>query len=122
LGNSLLALAKPAPFVKGNVNIGFWYGANSGPQCVNRSIAANDWADIRENYHPDTAAAFDNLSTWKPERFAAITRRPIILHGPVGTGKTTAIRSLASEWMNWCSFDYLCDPDRFFQEGAYMMR
>jgi len=47
--------------------------------------------------------------------------RLLLWHGPPGTGKTTAIRSLARAWSGWCRTLFIVDPDRFLGEAGYLM-
>ena len=47
--------------------------------------------------------------------------RLLLWHGPPGTGKTTAIRSLARAWGSWCRTLFVVDPDRFLDQAGYLM-
>ncbi len=44
-----------------------------------------------------------------------------MFHGLAGTGKTFALRAVASEWRDWCDIDYIIDPDRLLAEGKYLI-
>jgi SpoVK/Ycf46/Vps4 family AAA+-type ATPase len=45
----------------------------------------------------------------------------MLWHGEPGTGKTTALRALIREWKDWCSIDYVADPERLFANTGYLL-
>ncbi|MCW2902149.1 MAG: ATPase central domain protein [Streptosporangiaceae bacterium] len=102
-----------------HVQMGFWYlTALSGGLRNERSISAEPWDRIRQNYSSTVIKALDRVMGLTA---AAIKGRLILLHGPPGTGKTTALRSLAREWSSWCQVDCVLDPERLFAEPGYLM-
>lgn len=47
--------------------------------------------------------------------------RLLLWHGPPGTGKTTALRSLAWSWRSWARFNFITDPEVFLSSTNYLM-
>ncbi|MGH3767042.1 MAG: DUF5925 domain-containing protein [Pseudonocardiaceae bacterium] len=101
-------------------SIGFWHAdpTRTGGIRAPRSVDVPDWLSIRRNYAADTAAALDRLMTLEP---GDVTGRLILLHGPAGTGKTTALRALAHSWRQWCQVECVLDPDVLFADSSYLM-
>ena len=111
------AEAPPAPEEQ-KVSIGFWHVAYRGPARKARTIAVDPWPAIRRNYTARAAAALDRLMVIGPDDLPG---RLLLLHGPPGTGKTSAIRSLAQAWRSWCRFECILDPERLLANPSYLM-
>jgi Domain of unknown function (DUF5925)/ATPase family associated with various cellular activities (AAA) len=98
--------------------VGFWHASARGFVRSERALAVHQWDSIRANYSADSAASLDALMV--------MTRRTLpgkllLLHGPPGTGKTTALRALSDAWRSWCQFDYVLDPELLFDSSGYLM-
>ncbi|MET9257314.1 DUF5925 domain-containing protein [Streptomyces sp. NPDC048182] len=112
------AADEPAPQPE-DVTMGFWYvSPHRGPYRTTRQIAAGTWEEVRANYTAPVADAMDRLMKTTPEDIAG---RLLLLHGPPGTGKTSALRTLARSWRDWCQVDCVLDPERLFSDVGYLM-
>ena len=100
------------------VEIGFWHQTGTGAHRRELPIAAQPWEQIRRNYPAAAAESFDQLVALDG---TAVSGRILLVHGPPGTGKTTALRSLAKQWREWCQLDFVLDPERLFASPGYLI-
>jgi hypothetical protein len=114
------ALPKRKRSTDDRIDVGFWYGTVNGPKREERKITAPAWDEIADNYGAHTRAALEqSMLAFRPSHGGQI----ILWHGKPGTGKTWALRALCREWREWCSTEYIVDPDNAFgTDPAYLMQ
>jgi hypothetical protein len=102
----------------GSVRLKFHYQTPHGPTYMDRKISVHTWDECQRNYSQGARKELEELRSWRPCEGSG---RIGVLHGPPGTGKTSAIRSLLHDWQSWCEGHYITDPEAFFGEPHYMM-
>lgn len=93
-----------------------WHCNDRGPDSEERSVNPPAWADIACNYPPKVAGEFERVVGLREPSGG----RLILLHGPPGTGKSTAIKALSGEWRSWCTSQVITDPERLFFRPNYL--
>ena len=106
---------EPAPEA---LEVEFWYADGNCLRNVRRRLDAPPWADIADHYAAAARAKVDALTAMGPPDGGG---RLLLWHGPPGTGKTTAIRSLGRAWSGWCRTLFIVDPERFLGHAGYLM-
>jgi hypothetical protein len=103
-----------------NVPVRFWWWQGEYAQEMARMMPAPRWGDIASNYSRRTLPSLEPLMSWTtiPPRGG----RLVLWHGAPGTGKTTAVRALASQWRSWAEFQFITDPEQFLSNPSYLLR
>jgi hypothetical protein len=108
---------EPTPDGATSVTVSFWHrNCRGSASRTSRDLAAVSWESISTNYTAASALALGRLAQTR----APSTGRLILLHGPPGTGKTTALRSIAGAWSDWCRTEVVVDPERLYGDAAYL--
>jgi hypothetical protein len=102
----------------GTLEVMIWGGRMMGRAAARtKRIEAPDWKDIRVNYPDVTLSGLDELhGVIEPHGRGQL----VVFHGSPGTGKTTAVRSLARAWAPWCRTHVISDPERLFGDVSYL--
>jgi hypothetical protein len=100
------------------VKVHFWTGGQNPSDRI-RSLDAQPWDAIQTNYPARVAEQIKNFLTMDFDSKSG--GKLVLWHGAPGVGKTTAIRALAHEWMNWARVHYITDPEAFFGDADYLM-
>lgn len=100
---------------KPTVPITFWSYHPQGARSRHRRISVPTWGETFSNY---SEATFNALLPVIDHFTPGAAGQLLLWHGPPGTGKTFALRSLAWEWRGWCDLHYVTDPEVLFGDYA----
>lgn len=101
------------------LEVTFWYYTSQGPRSYSRRLLAPNWSDIAINYPKDTHEKLVHLQQHRP---GDVGGKLILWQGVPGTGKSWSLRALAKGWQSWCRAHYVLDPEKFFNEGSYLLQ
>ena len=96
-----------------------WHGTALGGTLRRRDLEGPAWPTVAHNYPGPARNQLTSLLA--REGLDSAEARLILLHGEPGTGKTTAIRALLRAWSTWCEAHIIGDPDRLFDNVAYLL-
>ena len=94
--------------------VSFWSEFMGSAHLIHRGLEPRVWAEMEEGY---ALSVREQLGGLMAHDSLPDGGRLILWHGEPGTGKTNALRALAHEWREWCSLQFVTDPDRFIGEG-----
>ena len=118
--DDVLQLIHPLPALDPYTSrVRFWYNTDKGPQNQTRQIAVPKWDDIKGNYSAKAATSLEDLISLDYKSIE--NGRLLLMHGPPGGGKTTAIRALCNAWKPWCESEYVVDPEEAFGHASYLI-
>ena len=95
----------------------FWALGRNGPSSTHRSIEAVVCSDISRNYDAASKEHLEELATFGKQR----NRGGLIAwFGPAGTGKTTAVRSMATAWQADRELNVVTDIEKLLHDADYL--
>ena len=99
-------------------NVKLWHWSERSAIFETKDLDLMKWSDTSRNYTPAVRHKLNPLFELKSP--PTNSGRLLLWHGEPGTGKTSALRSLAYQWSDWCDFHYVVDPENFFRYPDYL--
>lgn len=102
------------------VDLSFWsFNPMQGGVRFTRALERRPWTNVERNYSTGLRPQLEAMCGMKTQPRGG---RMMVFHGPPGTGKSSFLQTLATEWATWCDCHYVVDPDMMFQEANYLTR
>ncbi len=95
-------------------------GRDGSPNSSTRVVKTKPWSSIEANYAPATRRGLTELMAFTPGPDPDNVGKLIVWHGPPGTGKTSALRTLIHEWRSWAEPELLVDAESVFSDPSYL--
>ena len=119
VGTRILDRIVVPPASSSHVGFRVWH-RGQGAQWSTKRVHVPAWEDVQRNYPQTSRREIDQLMRLEAREEDSTAGRLIVWHGAPGTGKTTAIRSLARAWSSWCDPELLMDPEIAFEDPSYL--
>ena len=113
----LIPPSQPVP--DNTVMYKFHFLGSNGPVSRNKRVVTVPREKLVNNYANSVAQKLDDLYDLQLDNNYE-GGKLLLLYGEPGTGKSHAIRTLSSVWKSWTDFNYIIDPQQFFQDAEYM--
>jgi hypothetical protein len=118
--DEIRAAVPPPPQTDAQSRLTLWTAGTGGsPVRHRRWVDAPRWSAIERNYPGDVREPLSRVMSMAEG--PGTGGRLLLWYGEPGTGKTTAIRSLAHQWGAWADIHFVLDPEAFFGGPDYLM-